>query len=359
MKKLLSLALILCLVLALAACGKGDATSQESDAGSAAEVFVKPAQYASVLLVTINPQFRLYLDENEQVLAVEAVNQDAQSIQEHVSLENANVEAVVESIVTAAHDAGFVKAEATIHIEMSESRQTNPDTSALLSRVEKQAQDTAEKLHVEIQVQIDKDDVSDPTNPTDTTGAVTTTKPAHVHRYSPATCTEPKKCSCGAVEGTALGHDFKDGVCTRCQAKDPGFKPTSILKKQGIWQLKYLHDNELYSVKISVWKPGIESVSVAIGGLLSSMPPEMQNDPATKNDCTDFNGQTYYLGRGDGDSVTVKENGTTVTLTDSRGNTLVLTRTGENMLKCTASPASFAFMANNIPVGSVFTFVAG
>ena len=51
-----------------------------------------------------------------------------------------------------------------------------------------------------------------------------------------ATCTEPgmtagKKCSvCGEVleaqkEISALGHDFKDGKCTRCGAEDPDYKP--------------------------------------------------------------------------------------------------------------------------------------
>ena len=51
-----------------------------------------------------------------------------------------------------------------------------------------------------------------------------------------ATCTEPgmtagKKCSvCGEVleaqkEIPALGHDFKDGKCTRCGAEDPDYKP--------------------------------------------------------------------------------------------------------------------------------------
>ena len=52
----------------------------------------------------------------------------------------------------------------------------------------------------------------------------------------PATCTETgltdgKKCSvCNEVlvaqkEIPALGHDYKDGVCTRCGAKDPDYKP--------------------------------------------------------------------------------------------------------------------------------------
>lgn len=40
------------------------------------------------------------------------------------------------------------------------------------------------------------------------------------HDYAPATCTEPKKCACGATEGSALGHDWSDanGVCKVCGA---------------------------------------------------------------------------------------------------------------------------------------------
>ena len=64
----------------------------------------------------------------------------------------------------------------------------------------------------------------------------------HVEEVVPgkaATCTEKgltdgKKCSvCGEVleaqkDIPALGHDFKDGKCTRCDAADPDFKPTPV-----------------------------------------------------------------------------------------------------------------------------------
>lgn len=41
-----------------------------------------------------------------------------------------------------------------------------------------------------------------------------TNQPAHVHSYSNATCTSPKKCSCGVTAGTALGHQFSSATCT-------------------------------------------------------------------------------------------------------------------------------------------------
>ena len=42
----------------------------------------------------------------------------------------------------------------------------------------------------------------------------TTNQPTHTHSYSNATCTSPKKCSCGATAGTTLGHQFSSATCT-------------------------------------------------------------------------------------------------------------------------------------------------
>lgn len=35
----------------------------------------------------------------------------------------------------------------------------------------------------------------------------------HIHNYSTATCTQPKKCSCGATDGNALGHSWNNATC--------------------------------------------------------------------------------------------------------------------------------------------------
>lgn len=49
--------------------------------------------------------------------------------------------------------------------------------------------------------------------------------PDHQHVFADATCTLPKKCECGEIEGEALGHSFNaDGVCTVCQ-----YNPTYII----------------------------------------------------------------------------------------------------------------------------------
>lgn len=62
------------------------------------------------------------------------------------------------------------------------------------------------------------------TKPEVTTKAEVTTKPEittkpevttqHAHSFSNATCTEPAKCSCGAINGSAKGHNWKSATCT-------------------------------------------------------------------------------------------------------------------------------------------------
>ncbi len=48
------------------------------------------------------------------------------------------------------------------------------------------------------------------------------------HNYSSATCTSAKKCTvCGATLGDALGHNYSNGYCTRCNSSDP--KPKKSL----------------------------------------------------------------------------------------------------------------------------------
>ena len=70
------------------------------------------------------------------------------------------------------------------------------------------------------------------------------------HKYAKvegkaATCTETgltegEKCSvCGDVKTAqevipALGHDFKDGKCTRCEEADPDYKPAPTTKQNGL-----------------------------------------------------------------------------------------------------------------------------
>lgn len=54
----------------------------------------------------------------------------------------------------------------------------------------------------------------------DTQSQTTVKQPTHKHEFAVANCTTPKKCSCGATEGLALGHIYQNAICVVCGVVD-------------------------------------------------------------------------------------------------------------------------------------------
>ena len=344
MKRFFPLLLALMLVFSLCACGK-NAGNDDSNAGSTpgTDTFTPPANYVTVMTITINPQFRLYLDANDQVLAVEPVNDDAKTIAGKIT--TGDLETVVEKIATAAKDGGFVTEAATVEIQVTEVKDEAVDTSAILEKAESSAVDSFQKLEIEAEVNTSvSPEVPAPSDPT---------VPPHSHVYADATCTLPATCQCGATQGEALGHDYKNGICSACGEKDPDFSYTAIAKKSGKWKVTLASDAAAYKATFTLSGTSGQSVTASVGDPLSSFPEEVRED--VKADCEKIDGNYYFFGKGDGDDLTVAESGDTVTLTDSSGNTLTLKRTDENTLTVSESADSFAFFGK-VPTGTKLTF---
>ncbi len=348
MKRLFAIFLVLTLVFALCACGKEQDPPTSTPAPADPDTFTPPENYASVVLVSINPQFRLYLDAADNVLAVEPVNDDAKTIANKVT--TGSIETVIEKIVTASKDGGFVTESATVNIEITEIKAdiVNPET--LLEKAESSAVDSFQKLEIEVEVNTSvSPEVPVPSDPVET-------QPPHTHVYADATCTLPATCDCGVTEGEALGHSYKSGVCSTCGEKDPNFSYTTIAKKGGKWKLKFATDTTCYDA--TLYLTGDEPyLSVKLGDALSTFPEDMQEE--MKLDCQEFEGNYFFFGGGSGgafSSVTEKEN--VITIEDDNGNKLTLKRTGEDTLEVTASPETFSAL-DKVPTGVKVTFTAG
>ena len=114
-----------CMVLVFSGCGKtGDvkesgAVESQTAAEQAEEVtettevsetiFQIPENYSVVITVKINPELRIYLDENANVLAVEPVNEDAQKLIAAMQLEGMTFETCMEKMIAHAHEMGYLK----------------------------------------------------------------------------------------------------------------------------------------------------------------------------------------------------------------------------------------------------------
>lgn len=56
-----------------------------------------------------------------------------------------------------------------------------------------------------------------------------------VHSYNKATCTSPKKCVlCNKTEGSALGHNYVGGSCTRCGSNDPSYDSVEYISDRRV-----------------------------------------------------------------------------------------------------------------------------
>lgn len=375
MKKLLALSLSVLLLLGLTACGKSETASSESEPASVSTAFVKPKNYATVLSVTINPQFRLYLDADGKVLAVEAVNEDAKEIIDKIDFENIGYEEVIENIITASNEGGFVKENADIKLEIVETAETIAETDTDSSNsastgsadneeevterkneILKKAEEAANNIATELNITITVSAIGKTEAPvTEETPAVSSeAKPVHTHSFAAATCLQPAKCACGATEGKALGHSYENGICKRCSAKDPDYL-TPCTQKKGVWRLANVSGDHITVIKLIINGKDCELLYREGKKYDASI-----NSDANEADCETINGVKYYYGAGDGDAFVLSESGKTVKLSEfgiDDNMEVILTRTGENTLKVT--------VADNVPewlsvikVDAVFDFIS-
>ena len=358
MKKLLAILLVLAvLVMGVTGCKPAEVGGDNNEDGSSGS-FVKPDNYASVVLMTINPQFKMYLDADGNVLAVEAVNEGAKQVERNISLKNKKLDDVVKEIVTAIDDGGIVKGSWNVKFEVVEQKDKTVDVNALITKVENVAEKAFEEVEAEVTVNVTvniaQSENSVNTNSADNTNSVE----QHTHNFGEATCTKPATCECGATEGKELGHKYVDGKCTRCKTVDPDYKVnyTSLDQKGGKWAFTIIAGTECFDGSLVL--SGEYAITANVGDDVETLRENVDESVWDKflSDCKKIDGKYYYFGRGDGDDLaSVTENGTTVTVTDTAGVKLVLNRTGENTMKVVSCSGDFT-MIGKVAAGTEFTY---
>lgn len=178
------------------------------------------------------------------------------------------------------------------------------------------------------------------------------------HQYADATCTAPKTCSrCGATEGEALGHYYLEDTCGRCGAVDPNYKPLV----PGTWRCDAVCDGALYRFSLTLIGDDIW-LSIWEGVDIQKLDEDFRNalleDPSS---LYEIDGVLYYCGAGDGDIVEPLIDINIVTFMTAPGeNQVILTleRTGSAQYTVTAVSGMdthfCARYAQALPVGSVF-----
>ncbi|MBE7092834.1 MAG: hypothetical protein E7365_06630 [Clostridiales bacterium] len=328
MKKFLAILLAVMLLLTFAGCNR-DTDTGVNNVTPAPEAFVKPENYVTVLKVTINPEFNLYLDKDGVVLAVEPVNADAKSVAQDITA-TGDIKTVMETIVTATNKGGFVKENAKVEIKVTEVKDTAVSPMEVLNTAKQTADDSFKKIDATVTVSSSVADgvtfiTADPTpEPTQAPTQAPTQEPTKAPTPKPTPKPTP--------------------------TPEPVY--TTLEEKGGVWGTKYLANNTLYELNMKL--VGKTEFGLSLGDPVNfdEMHPEEQKF------CQEFNGKHYYFGRGSGDGLLpTVENGNDVTVSDLDGNKMVLKRTGENTLKVVSVDANFSEISN-IPVGTILTYSA-
>lgn len=358
MKKILSMLLALALVFSFAACGKKDTSSDVSAPANSKE----NENYAAVLSVKINPEFEVFLTKTLTVLRVKAVNDDAKSFEKDFDSKEDDLKKVIKNIIAKANEKGFIKKDATITFDVTEKKSEDIDEGDIISKANAAVTEAVTDLGINIKVGVTTDteqsssedktstasqnnNSSKPTvssKPTTSSNPTVSSQPSHTHSYSAATCTAPKKCSCGAVGGPALGHDYKDGKCSRCGASNL-LNPKDKIKIEEEYVAKkyFVYDAEnIYAPGLQFYNDGGygdgEYYCIMLQAMFTSNLSDA-GDYVKDRTPVEYNGTKYYrCGAGQSPAL-VELTDDTIIITTSEGQTIKAVLMNDGNIKITES----------------------
>ncbi len=381
MKKILALLLASLLLFSLCACGgnKDDVSSEILiSVGKSEEVEVKAAEnvfpentVVEIKAVSSGERYQT-ADTALKEAAEKFTVYDITATSENVSVQpNGTVKATFDVPDTYDLDKVAVvyisddgKVETLSSIVDKETKTVTAQLShfslyAVIEKVEADVQSTVseESSSQDISEIASSDESS--SKPTETSKPTESSKPAHTHSFSTATCTEAKKCACGATEGEALGHDYIDDKCSRCGAVDATYKALT----SGVWTVNAVSNDTLYAFSF-VFSGEEPHVSVGIGDNIKTLPEDFQKE--ILDNAADYadsiykaGSETYYVGKGDGNGITFKVDKNTVVITEfETANTITMTRTAGDKYTITALSGDFMTSDNALKVGDILTWEA-
>ena len=104
----------------------------------------------------INPQFKIYLDSGNYVLALEALNKDATTVKQSMKASVADIKSVTKSILTAAKKEGFLKENIEIDLEITELNNTELNEADILKEAATAVESAASGLGITVSVNTHK-----------------------------------------------------------------------------------------------------------------------------------------------------------------------------------------------------------
>ena len=81
---------------------------------------LKNAKYVAVIHTKINPEFNIYLGEDENVVALECLNADAKDAYGKKSFAGKSLDEALQTVVSIAAEKGYMKEDQTVALTITE-----------------------------------------------------------------------------------------------------------------------------------------------------------------------------------------------------------------------------------------------
>lgn len=235
--------LLMCIIMSflLCACGKAQDVEESQSSESTVEnkeaateieeqttvEDVIPEDYAASVIVTINPQVKLYLDKDNVVIGVEYLNEDAKAAFAKVKFSDVTIEVCIDEMISAAVESEFLTDGKDVSIEISEIKDESIDSEKLCEQVETVVIAAVEENKVEANVtaKVSSTDNNGVTaekqeetgeNESESVSGIEETKPTEPEPTEAPV--EPAKEDCEACGGTGVCPECGGGIttCKRC-----------------------------------------------------------------------------------------------------------------------------------------------
>lgn len=110
--------------------------------------FVIPENYVSVVTIKINPEFRIYLDEQMHVLAVEPVNTDAEEMAADEDWADITLGDFMNRIIVTAYEQGYLKDGATVFAGIETKEESLLNT--IIEKIKACVKETVNRIPIQV-----------------------------------------------------------------------------------------------------------------------------------------------------------------------------------------------------------------
>ena len=171
--------------------------------------------YAYCLHITINPEFRLYLDEQSKVLAVDCMNQDAEDLFSETDLTGTDLEEAMPVIIQQAVAKDYLTDGKNITIDVEKSQ--DPEQADRVERVIAAAV-TAELKEQNVDATLQLQDAGTPVETSSVSDKNNSIVPENGNIGNGETTSVSQKTKCTACDGTGICQECQGGTapCKRC-----------------------------------------------------------------------------------------------------------------------------------------------